>query len=492
AYVPIDPAYPKERIDFIIKDTNAKILITDIDTEQKISLQEQGCQKAVLSEIVKKQYQEHSLKPRPQDIAYIIYTSGSTGKPKGVMVRHDSLLNYTMTVSQTLNLPEMATYAVVSTFAADLCYTMLYPSLCRGGDLHIIPDELIGNAKLLADYFGEHKIDCLKITPSHMTALMAADGNKQPVPEKILVLGGEPGTWKLAETVLSENPECRIFNHYGPTETTVGTITNAIVPKTEKQKRQFFPLGRPMPNINLYVLDAARNPVPFGVPGELFIAGVQVAEGYLNRPELTRQRFIPDHIEGKGQLYQTGDMVVMQPDGLLEYLGRIDDQVKIRGFRIEPAEIEQAIMEIEGIQQAVVVTVKDPQQRNRLAAYLVCQEMDKQAITDALSLKLPAYMVPASFTKIEQIPLTPNGKIDKNRLPSPETSTQKQREHAPPTDKTQELLCQIWQSLFKNESIGIYDNFFELGGDSIITIQVVSRARRAGIEIQPRDVFQHQ
>ncbi|SDH73476.1 amino acid adenylation domain-containing protein, partial [Pedobacter terrae] len=450
AYVPIDPAYPKERIDFIIKDTNAKILITDIDTEQKISLQEQGCQKAILSEIVKKQYQEHSLKPRPQDIAYIIYTSGSTGKPKGVMVRHDSLLNRLNWAQEFYKLDATDKVLQKTTYCFDVSVWELIWPLLTGSSLCFAEPDGHKDTAYLKNIIDVEQITTIHFVPS-MLEVFLFDIELDDCPSlKRILCSGEALRIHHADLFHKKFTGVSLFNLYGPTEAAIDVTNHEILPDSK------ILLGRAMPNINLYVLDAARNPVPFGVPGELFIAGVQVAEGYLNRPELTRQRFIPDHIEGKGQLYQTGDMVVMQPDGLLEYLGRIDDQVKIRGFRIEPAEIEQAIMEIEGIQQAVVVTVKDPQQRDRLAAYLVCQEMDKQAITDALSIKLPTYMVPASFTKLEQIPLTPNGKIDKNRLPSPETSTQKQGEHAPPTDKTQELLCQIWQELLGISQIGIY------------------------------------
>jgi len=497
AYVPVDPAYPVDRIRHILKDTGAQVILTDSGALNRLPEEIKAQKEITLADLSDDKlfgaYPDMipAARPSGSSLAYVLYTSGSTGLPKGVMVEHSQLLAYTRAVSEALELEGGMSYATVSTFSADLGNTMIYPSLCLGGRLHIIAEERISNSGLLGAYFKAHQVDCLKITPSHLQALLAG-GNEEVVPANRLVLGGEAGSWKLVEAVRRIKPDCRIYNHYGPTETTVGVITGAVGKQPEQQEKQYIPLGRPISNVKLYVADAAGGLVPPGVPGELYIGGAQVARGYLNKPELTAERFVENLFPNSGRLYRTGDLVKWTRDGELEYLGRIDDQVKIRGYRIELGEIEQALLQIAGIAQSVVISHQDGEGHKRLAGYVVSQSFNREAIKEELRSRLPEYMVPTYLISLEELPLTGNGKIDKKRLPSPEGNEQEGKNYEVPRTETEAKLAGIWQELLGIKQVGIHDNFFELGGDSIITIQVVSRARRVGLVLQPRDIFRHQ
>lgn len=373
AYVPLDPEYPKERLEFILEDTKAPVVLTSAKFEAL--LPSDRCERLLLdSDSLRSEPVDNvSGGVRPDHLAYVIFTSGSTGKPKGVGIEHRQIVNYVRGVSERLDLPAGAHYATISTIAADLGNTMVFPSLCLGGCLHVISADRASDPEALADYCERNPIDCLKIVPSHLAALLSGRRPGLVLPRQRLVLGGESSRIEWIRHVQSLAPHCRIFNHYGPTETTVGVLTCAVRGDPAMTLSGTLPLGRPLPNTRVYVLDANQQPVPVGVPGELYIGGAQVSRGYVNRDELNAQKFVPDPFSGNpgDRLYRSGDRVRHLADGNIEFLGRIDQQVKIRGFRIELGEVETALATCPGVRESVVIAREDTPGDKRLVGYVV-------------------------------------------------------------------------------------------------------------------------
>ncbi|MEG5139392.1 MULTISPECIES: non-ribosomal peptide synthetase [unclassified Microcoleus] len=483
AYLPIDPTTPIERKALMLEDAKVKVLLV----QQRLieSLPKTQANIVCIDTDIPTVSASYTPRVSTDNLAYVIYTSGSTGTPKGVAIEHRQLLNYLHSIQERLNLPSGASFATVSTFAADLGNTAIFPALCFGGCLHIISQERATDPEALGEYFGRNPIDCLKIVPSHLAALLNSSQPKSILPHKRLILGGEAASWELIEQVREIAPDCLIFNHYGPTEATVGVLTYQV--EFDKIGCGFdtVPLGLPIANTQIYILDCYLQPVPIGVPGELYIGGDNLARGYLNRPELTAEKFIrnPFDTQAKTRLYKTGDLARYLPDGNIEFIGRIDNQVKIRGFRIELGEIEAALGQYPEIAQAVVVAREDAPGEKRLVAYLVSEQ--KQApthkeIRNFLTSKLPDYMVPWAFVTLKSLPLTPNGKIDRRSLPAPdEMRSELTGNFVAPRTNIEEVLAAIWAEVLKLEKVGIYDNFFELGGHSLLATQVISRVRQA-------------
>src|SRR5690606_20203364 len=303
---------------------------------------------------------------------------------------HRQLSSYVQSIARRLDFPPGARCAMVSTIAADLGHTVLFPALCYGGCLHVVSSNRITDASAFAEYAGRHGIDCLKIVPSHLAALLSGADLASVMPRQRLVLGGEASRLDWLEAVQRLAPDCRIFNHYGPTETTVGVLVYEAGKRLPATVSGTVPLGRPLPNSRAYVLDARMQPVPIGVAGELCIGGTGVARGYLNRPELTRERFIADPFDDRpgARMYRTGDLVRYLPDGNIEFLGRIDEQVKLRGYRIELGEIEAALIRHEAVRQAAVVLREDVPGDKRLVAYVVAQEETAEDLADRLRARL--------------------------------------------------------------------------------------------------------
>ncbi|MBD1812958.1 amino acid adenylation domain-containing protein, partial [Microcoleus sp. FACHB-DQ6] len=426
AYLPLDPAMPKERLALMLQNAQTPVLLT----QQHLitNLPETQAHIVCLDTDIPSFSPTTFVSASPENLAYIIYTSGSTGTPKGVAIEHRQLLNYLHGIQEKLNLPSGANYATVSTFAADLGNTVIFPALCSGGCLHIITQERATDPQAIAAYFQQHSIDCLKIVPSHLKALLSASNASQILPKKRLILGGEPLMWNLIETIQKYNPDCSIFNHYGPTETTVGVLTYQVKMQGDRIS-QTVPLGRPLPNTQIYLLDSHLQPVPVGVAGELYIAGAGLARGYLNQPELTAEKFICKSLtqEPETRLYKTGDLARYLPDGNIEFIGRADHQVKLRGFRIELGEIEAGLSHHPSVREAVVLLQENEPGNQRLVAYIVFHSklsvQDSQLIESLRSFlkeKLPEYMIPSAFVVLKALPLTPNGKIDRQALPAPE------------------------------------------------------------------------
>ncbi|MDB9510448.1 amino acid adenylation domain-containing protein [Kamptonema animale CS-326] len=502
AYLPIDSALPAENVSFRLEDAKVAVFLTQlrlIEILPKINAQI-VCLDAEIPDFP---LSSSSLSPSPQNLVYVIYTSGSTGKPKGVITEHRQLLNYINAISEHLELATGSSFATVSTFAADLGNTAIFSALLTGGCLHVISQDRASDPNALADYFSRHSIDYLKIVPSHLNALLTADRAENILPKKGLILGGETLNWKLIEKVQAYRQNCKIINHYGPTETTIGVLTYAI--DNNRYHLETVPLGRPLANTQIYILDEHLQPVPVGSPGQLLIGGKGLARGYLNQLELTAEKFIYNPflqdkysaklVTASDRLYKTGDLARYLPDGNIEFLGRIDEQVKIRGFRIEPGEIESALLQHPSIRETVVIAREDESSNKRLVAYFVpdqTMEFSVGELRNFLKDKLPEYMIPSAFVRLKALPLNPNGKIARALLPIPDTTRPELEEiFAAPRTPAEEIIAQSWAEVLELERVGIHDNFFELGGDSIVSIRIAARLNRTGLKVTPKQLFEY-
>ncbi|CAG0992279.1 partial surfactin family lipopeptide synthetase A, partial [Myxococcaceae bacterium] len=498
AYVPLDPDYPEERVAHLLADAGIGVLLT------QTGLNAAGQLPAVIRLDMDlwpdgPQAPDTDLHPTipPDSIAYVIYTSGSTGQSKGVEVSHRSLANYTRFITGQIPASAGLHYALVSTPAADLGNTVLFASLVSGGCLHVLDQDATTDGRALADYIERQPIDVLKIVPSHLAALLDSAEGKDIVPRRALFSGGDVLTYDLVGRVAACRPECHIFNHYGPTETTVGALLFPVPPQARHgAARAAVPIGRPIATTRADTLDGNLEPVPAGIAGELCIGGAGLAQGYLGRPDLTAERFIPDPFGASpgGRLYRTGDLVRGGAGGPVEVLGRADHQLKIRGFRIEPGEIEARLRTHPEVRDAVVAAWEDGRGVKRLAAYIVAGDAapDAETLRFHVQSALPDYMVPAAFVFLDGLPLTANGKLDRKALPKPDPASRPAQHYAAPRNEAEAKLAAIWAEVLRVGRIGIHDNFFSLGGDSILSIQMASRARQAGLNLAPRQIFQHQ
>ncbi|MHA4812682.1 non-ribosomal peptide synthetase, partial [Flavitalea flava] len=403
------------------------------------------------------------------DLAYVIYTSGSTGQSKGVLVEHRSLVDYVYGLEDRTGMGACKSYALVSTISADLGNTVIYSALLSGGTLHVLSAGAVHDGGAVRSYFARHRIDCLKIVPSHWKALSQAGG--LIVPERLLVFGGEALPWEWVAELRKGGNGCRIINHYGPTETTIGKLLYEPELGVDGEEGAGLggtvPIGQPFGNTEVYVLNGEGSLCPEGVAGELYIGGDGLARGYLNRPQLTSEKFVENRIglQAGSRLYGTGDLVRWLPGGDMAFLGRIDDQVKIRGYRVEPGEVESVLREGPGVSQAVVVVDKAGKGANRLVGYIVgTAAYDREGVWNFLQSRLPDYLLPSVLVKMEALPLTANGKVDKKALPDPEGTAQGKDRYEGPSNEIEKKLVAVWEELLGVERIGIHDNFFELGG----------------------------
>jgi amino acid adenylation domain-containing protein/non-ribosomal peptide synthase protein (TIGR01720 family) len=480
AYVPIDTEYPRARIDFILHDAKLKTIISEKDDGNYIDIN-----KILNSSLPKANLNLHYNIESP---IYIIYTSGSTGNPKGTVIKHESFVNYILWAKKFYyNNHNGGNYGLFTSISFDLTTTCIFLSLLRGKTLTVFnqEDEL---SYILTKIFQSKTIDSIKLTPSHISLLCELELDSTQI--RLAIVGGEELRNDQVAILKGLNKEIKIINEYGPTEVTVGCIVKEI----ESSKEQIT-IGKPIDNTQIYIVDYNMNIQPIGVPGELCIAGEGLAKEYLYNPEITAEKFIknPFNNEPNSRLYKTGDLVRYLPDGNIEFIGRIDNQVKIRGYRIELGEIESVLNKLPTIKDCVVVDKDDTNDDKRLVAYIVSgDELNVQEIRENLSQSLPDYMVPSIFVSLEKIPLTPNGKIDRKALPEPEGNIETTNEYLTPRNETERILTTIWAKVLGVEKVGVYDNFFELGGDSIIAIQIVSRAKQENILLTPKDIFKYQ
>ncbi|MHA4812444.1 amino acid adenylation domain-containing protein, partial [Flavitalea flava] len=500
AYVPIDPEFPEDRIRFILEDISCTNVITGAKYEKKLQeLINRNCSLAGVSVVNadtipfssagEDELQKSSV-PNCKNLAYLIYTSGSTGKPKGVMIEHKSLMDYVLGLRKRI--PEIyacKSFALVSSMSADLGNTVVFSSLLSGGTLHLLSENTVSDATLFQHYFQKHAIDCLKIVPSHWAAL-CMEGDIV-LPKQLLFFGGESLPKGYIERIAHSGSSCMIINHYGPTETTIGKLLH-VVGKGEIYPGA-IPIGKPFSNTRALILSKDLALCPVGTAGELYIGGDGLARGYMNRQDLTAERFIADPSGDTGagyRLYKTGDLCRWLEDGNMEYLTREDDQVKIRGYRVEPGEIENVLQHTTLVRQSFVLGEKE---KGRLVAYLVPRgKFDLEGILCYLKEKLPDYMIPSLLVELDHLPLTSNGKIDRSRLPMAEPGESANNPYSPPRNELEIDLAAIWQELLERERVGIHDDFFESGGHSLLAIRVISAIRkRLGKELSIGEIFEH-
>jgi len=511
-YVPLDPTYPVERLTWIVKDTQMALLISDSpevpvppSLQSTLPIVDLSNLTAELSELSSTNLSDASSEitlPQvpPTSLAYILYTSGSTGRPKGVCTPHQGVTRLVCTPNYvTLTSDDVLLQAAPLTF--DASTFEIWGALLNGGKLVLLSAQS-PSLQALGDVISSEKITTLWLTAG-LFNLMVDHQLESLRSVRQLLAGGDVLSVSHLRTALKALKQIRLINGYGPTEGTTFTCCHTI---TATDLDTTVPIGYPLPHTQIYVLDADLQRVPAGIPGELYIGGAGIARGYLNQPALTAERFIPNPFYDVRQqsaadsfyLYKTGDRVRYRADGALEYLGRIDQQVKIRGFRIEPGEIEAALENHPAIQQVTVVVNGKGAEQKRLVAYLESDEetIEPLELRQFLLEKLPDYMVPSRFMWIESMPLTLNGKIDRKTLPEPEWSNQGDAQSsesgALPQTAIEKKLAEIFSAFLPAESVGLHDNFFELGGDSILAMQIVSRATQAGLHLEPRQLFQYQ
>ncbi|HYG76090.1 MAG TPA: amino acid adenylation domain-containing protein [Planctomycetota bacterium] len=511
AYVPLIPEHPSQRLLLQLNEAKTPVLLTQGNLLEKFADFTGECICLDSDAGRFDSFKTTDIEPQPrsaESLAYIIFTSGSTGTPKGVAVTHRSLVNYTQFIYRRLRLHEPEHehglhFASVSSIAADLGNTCVYPALISGGTLHLISYEAALDAQVFAAYLHKNPIDVLKITPSNLNALLGTTHGAAVLPRRFLLLGGEASSWQLVKQIQSLS-SCELLNHYGPTETTVGSLTYNVdridMPaggQTSRAASATLPIGRPMANTEVYILDRSMNVVPLGTPGELYIGGLGLARGYYRRPGLTADRFVPDPFSGRSgaRLYRTGDLVRYLEDGAIEFLGRVDNQVKIRGFRIELEEIEAVLSKHDNVRQGVVVAREDAGGQKRLVAYVILKNAAAglAEVKAHLQTQLPEYMIPSTFEILEALPLTPNGKVDKKALPEPrELSSDASRDYVAPRNTIEQTLTKIFAEVLNLEKVSISDSFFELGGHSLLATKVMSRLReQLKIELSLRALLDH-
>ena len=511
AYVPLDPAYPRERLAFILKDTQAPVLLTQerLIEVSRLKIEDGDPRSSIVNsrirvvcldtdwqDVADESQENPSKAATAENLAYVIYTSGSTGGPKGVLIEHRQILNYVKGIQDRYSLEPGASYSMLQPLSVDSSQTVIFPALISGGSLHVISEGKASDPQALGEYFHRSPVDLLKIAPSHLHALQTSPQFEQILPRRWLIIGGETSRREWVEK-LQTMACCSIFNHYGPTEATVGVLTYQVQIDQENHDSPTVPIGSPLPNTRAYLLDRHLQPVVIGVSGELYIGGSSLARGYLNRAQLTAEKFIPDPFsdEPGARLYKTGDLARYLPDGNIEFLGRTDDQVKIRGFRIETGEIEAALADHPSVGQSMVLVREDEPNDKRLVAYVVSKQEPLPTTTELRSFlrkKLPEYMVPSAFILLNTLPRTPHGKLDRNALPAPDQSRPLLEEsYVALRTPVEELLAQIWADLLKVEKVGLHDNFFDLGGHSLLATQLISRVRDTfRLEFALRSLFE--
>jgi glutamate-1-semialdehyde-2,1-aminomutase len=496
AYVPLDPNYPQERLAYMLEDTQVPVLITQLSLAD--NLPTCSIQVLFLEELwptVLADYPQHNpvSEAEPSNLAYVIYTSGSTGIPKGVMIPHCAVCNHLHWMQTAFPLETTDRVLQQTAFSFDVSVWEIYAPLLVGAQLVMARPGGHQDVDYLIEQIVSQEISTLQLVPALMRMFLEHEGVEECTSLKHVFCGGEALPIALQEHFFTAL-DAKLHNLYGPTETCIDAMGWTCQPG---MNQSIIPIGRPIANTTIYLLDEQQQPVPIGVAGEIYIGGAGVARGYLNRPELTAEKFIPNPFSNSPQarLYRTGDLGRYLADGNVEYIGRIDNQVKLRGFRIELGEIESVLALHPAVQETVVIAQEDLLGSKRLVAYVVAKQTspipNSQELRHFLKEKFPDYMVPSVFVMIESLPLTPNGKIDRQVLPAPDPSQIiSEASFVPPQTATEKTLARLWAELLGLEQVGIYDNFFELGGHSLIATQIASRLREVlSIELPLRSIF---
>jgi amino acid adenylation domain-containing protein len=485
AYVPLDPDYPSERLAYMLDDSSPRVLITDATTNPLRS--EPPASLAVLQLDADRAWQSlpdgnpdcMALGLTPRHLAYVIYTSGSTGQPKGVMVAHAGLCNLALVQAHGFSVTPHSRVLQFSSFSFDACIFEVLMALCSGATLHVPPHGMLAGPAL-RDLLRDRRITHTLLPPAVLNGLP----DDALTELQTLVTGGDAVSHALVQRWSAGR---RLINAYGPTEATVCASLHRCDPQYPGPP----PIGSPIANTRIYILDAHGQPSPVGVAGEIHIAGIQVARGYLRRPELTAERFLPDPFGEPGsRMYKTGDLGRWREDGFIQFVGRNDHQVKVRGFRIELGEIEAALRSHPEVRDTVVLAREDAPGDRQLVAYVVGEAAEPETLRAHLNSRLPQYMVPAAYVVLDALPLTPNGKLDRRALPAPETKAFGARAYEAPQGEIENLLARLWGELLAIERIGRHDDFFALGGHSLLAVQLTSRIRAAlGLEVPLAALF---
>ncbi len=494
-YLPVDSYLPAKRLEYILEDSGAKLLMHDIDatspstTTKCVSIEKEQ----IIVSLCKNTFDTPEF-----DIdngCYIIYTSGSTGNPKGVRISHGNLANYLDWLVDAYDITEEDATIMLSSVAFDLGYTAFWSAITTGATLHLQKPNRFVDVEELVENLRSEKITYLKLTPSHFRLLVTDKGFEQSIQEfdlRLIFTGGEKIITESIRTYLELDNTCTIINHYGPTETTIGTVVKNITSTSLDTFEKFPVIGKVISNNKTYIVDESNSLVPIGAEGELCVAGNGLSEGYVNLEDLTKRSFIDNPFCEGEKLYKTGDLVKRLPNGDIDFIGRKDKQVKVNGFRVELGAIESVLINIEEIKQAVVLIQDVGASKQLTAFYTAANEVSEKEIKEQLSIRLPHYMVPLTYNHIDLIPLTPNGKVDKKTLLNGLTVEAENVTVADDTMSEKEtLVADAWKQLFEKDTIALSDDFFRLGGDSIKAIQMTSRLREVGFQIHIYDIFEY-
>ncbi|MGB7603033.1 MAG: amino acid adenylation domain-containing protein [Candidatus Sulfotelmatobacter sp.] len=496
ACLPLDPAHPAARLGFMLAETQAPVLLTHSRLEGQVP---EGKAQIICIDTDTFTWSKFFSSPpcevNADNTAYVIYTSGSTGEPKGIRVLHRGLVNSTF--ARLAFYPEaVKSFLLLSSFTFDSSLAGIFWTLSVGGTLVLPPDQSRWELDSLSRMVEKHQVSHLLCVPSLYKTLIASSPSERLASLQVAIVAGESCPATLVKDHFSRLPHAALYNEYGPTEATVWCSVYRCEPSDESNR---VPIGRPIANTQLYVLDSHMQVVPMGVPGELHVGGAGVTGGYLNRLNLTAERFISNPFDATpgARLYKTGDLARFLPDGNIEYLGRIDHQVKVRGFRIELGEIEAALLSHPAVREAVVIAREDTAGDKRLVAYYMSAEtsapdaaaLDAEQLRALLLARLPEYMVPAAYVRLMAMPLTPNGKLDRKALPAPEADAYTVHSYEAPRGEIEIALAAIWGEVLKLDRVGRHDNFFELGGHSLLAVILIERMRRRGLQVDVRALF---
>ncbi|MGH7833991.1 MAG: non-ribosomal peptide synthetase, partial [Candidatus Binatia bacterium] len=499
AYAPLDPAFPKERLAFMLEDAQVSVLLSEErladnlpEHRAKVIYPDKDGE-AVESDPVENPGDELT----PVNLAYVIYTSGSTGKPKAVAMAHGPLSNLISWQLRSFSQPVPARTLQFASLSFDVSFQEIFTTWCSGGTLILIPEELRRDSAALLRFLRERSVARVFLPFVALQQLAEAGGEETDTCadlREIITAGEQLQTTRQIVKWLSRLKDCTLRNQYGPSESHVVT---AFTPAGSPADWPALPpIGRPIANAEIFLLDQRFNLVPVGVPGELYIGGDCLARGYLNRPELTAEKFVPRPFGARpgARLYRTGDLARYLPNGAIEFVGRIDNQVKIRGFRIEPGEIEAVLGQYPEVKETAVVARGESPAEKHLVAYIVSRHdrLRISALRNFLAKKLPDYMIPSVFVPLDSLPLTPSGKMDRKALPAPDSSRPElDNRFVAPRTPGERSLAKIWAEVLKLEKVGIHDNFFDLGGHSLLATQVISRLRDAfRIDLPLRSLFE--
>lgn len=504
AYVPLDPSYPRERLDYMLTDCRAKVLVTQESfiRDQRLTVDQLNVVllDADWGKIAEEDDTNVATNSTPENLAYVIYTSGSSGQPKGVSVTHRNAVHSTCARLDYYQHTPPGRFLLLSSLAFDSSVAGLFWALCGGGTLLLPKAGLQREQAALAELIDDKKVTHILALPSLYSLLLTEGKPEQLQSLQTVIVAGEACPPNVLERHKQTLPKTQLFNEYGPTE---GTVWTTVYDCKDAEAETQVPIGRPIANTEIYLLDALMRPVPLGVSGELCLSGPGLARGYLNRPDLTADKFLPNpfNSEKGSRLYRTGDLARYQRDGNIEFLGRIDQQVKIRGYRIELEEIEAVLSKHPKTKAVAVVAHAEsngnssPSADKRLVAYVVPESKQDSLIEElrsALQNTLPDYMIPANYIFLDELPLTPNGKVDRKALPEPDRARPDIAEHyVAPRNAVEQVLTGIWADVLGIEKVGVHDSFFDLGGHSILVTQLVSRVRDTlNVDIPLRTLFE--